>query len=88
MASRPRTDITYVTLVAEDGTVYEAGTDVASSVQIMGDALTALEASATDLAAIEVLLTDLNTAIGTAADAAGDPTVIGLLKQIMANTTP
>lgn len=28
------------------------------------------------------------TAIGTAADAAGDPTVIGLLKQIMANTDP
>lgn len=30
----------------------------------------------------------LLTAIGDAADAAGDPTVIGLLKQIAANTTP
>ncbi|MFA6959950.1 MAG: hypothetical protein WC205_04265 [Opitutaceae bacterium] len=33
-------------------------------------------------------LTALNTATGTATDAAGDPTVIGLLKQIVINTTP
>lgn len=81
MAKRPRSDISYVSLVAVDGTVYNAGTEVGASVEIMGDALTALEASAVSLAAIE-------TATGTAADAAGDPTVIGLLKQIVINTTP
>lgn len=57
-----------------DGSPYMAGTEVGSSVEITGDALTALQAIA--------------TAIGTGADAAGDPTVIGQLKQIAANTTP
>lgn len=43
--------------------------------------------SVTDESAL-AQLEALNTAIGTAADEAGDPTVIGLLKQIAANTTP
>jgi hypothetical protein len=60
---------------------YVMGEGIASSVTISGDALTAMEASATSLAAIA-------TAIGVAGDAAGDPTVIGLLKQIAENTTP
>ncbi len=65
--------IRFVQLVA-DGEPYQAGTAVASSVALSGAALTAVQATA--------------TALGTAADAAGDPTVIGLLKQIAENTTP
>lgn len=57
-----------------DGQPYMAGTEVGSSVQITGAALTALQAIA--------------TGIGTPADAVGANTVIGQLKQIAENTTP
>lgn len=76
------------TQLVHEGEPYAAGTEVGSSVEIMGDALTALEASATSLAAIETLLTAIDTAIGAAADVAGANTVIGQLKQIAENTTP
>lgn len=81
MADLPVSKRQYVVLVNPAGEVYQAGDGMNSSVTITGDALTAMQASATSLAAIA-------TAIGDAADAAGDPTVIGLLKQIAENTTP
>ncbi len=64
-----------------DGAAYMAGTDVASSVQITGDALTAMQTCATKLTALLV-------SIGAAGDAVGANTVIGQLKQIAENTTP
>lgn len=52
----------------------------------------ALEATMQDIltgvTATNTKLDTLQAAIGDAADAAGDPTVIGLLKQIAENTTP
>lgn len=48
------------------------------------------KALASDDSVVDVtaLLQAIATALGTAADEAGDPTVIGLLKEIAANTEP
>lgn len=68
----PNSRRTTVCLVSPDGTPYQAGDGMNSSVTVTGAALTALQAIA--------------TAIGTPADVAGANTVIGQLKAINTNT--
>lgn len=82
----PQSKRQFVVLLTPAGTPYQAGTDVASSVEISGDALTALETIATNSATIVTRLNTLITAVGAAGDAVGANTVIGQLKQIAANT--
>jgi len=55
---------------------------------VVNEAQNALKVEGAGDAAVLEQLTALNTSIGTGADGAGDPTVIGLLKQIAINTTP